>query len=341
MLSLRNVACGLVSVLIAVSIASRLFAEAPPSAPNRLPRQSHNRMVCIKAKGKDVIYVNMPGHFDLGSPSISPDGKWIAFDAMTVGEKPIRESWLLGVEGKGLKKLADGAVPRWSPDGKRILFTRCQFFNEKGVDVEKGTIFELDMASGKKRELVKGRFADWSPDGTRLAFANEGEPTSTGGTFYGSKLYIAGADGRKPKELTDGDWPTWSPDGKKIAYCMHKEGAPPQIHLIDMKTKKTELVGIGGYRPQWSGDGKSVYCNGLLPCPDLRGHRRAPVRLWVDKSRVEFFALDKDCSFAPCMSRDGRTLVLIVDSDGRAKTWEEEQAEAEKEERIESHPEVP
>jgi hypothetical protein len=55
------------------------FAESP-DAP-RLPNQQHNRMICIKTDAVDHAFVDMPGHWDVGSPSISPNGKWVVFDS--------------------------------------------------------------------------------------------------------------------------------------------------------------------------------------------------------------------------------------------------------------------
>jgi len=90
-----------------IAIASGSRAAEPP---RRLPNQIYNRMVYVRTGTNTEVYVNMPDHFDLGSPSISPDGKWIALDALTIGEYPRREAWLVGVDGNGLRKLADGRL---------------------------------------------------------------------------------------------------------------------------------------------------------------------------------------------------------------------------------------
>ena len=156
--------------------------SAETSPPQRWPGQQHNRMVCIKAEGKEAVYVDMPGHYDLGSPSLSPDGKAVAFDALTVGEDPARQTWLVGIDGKGLRKVTDAGVPRWSPDGKRVMVTRTTL---SAGQIQTQDLVEIDVATGKERGVFSGRFGDWSPDGSRIALAIGGERTCEYAAFTG------------------------------------------------------------------------------------------------------------------------------------------------------------
>ena len=102
---------------VAVVVFVAAFVVAGPSfagqltKQDRLPSQKYNRGLLIVAEARPELYVDMPDHFDVGSPSISPDGKWIAFDAMTIGQHPVRENWLVGIDGKDLRKLCNGATP--------------------------------------------------------------------------------------------------------------------------------------------------------------------------------------------------------------------------------------
>lgn len=134
--------------------------------------------------------------------------------------------------------------------------------------------------------------------------------------------------------------PVGRPTASKSSTASTRKTPRPQLHAIDMRTKRSVPIGIGFYGAQWSSDGKSVYCNGLMPQLDL-SLGRFPARLWIDRSKIEFFALDKDVPFSPCVSRDGKTLVLIVDSDGPAKSPEEQKKEAEAEAAEKEHPEIP
>ena len=74
---------------------------------------------------KEGNWVVMAGFSELGSPCFSRDGKWIAFDGYKRGfNNSSSESWIARSDGRDLTRLANGATPRWSPDGNRLLFVR-------------------------------------------------------------------------------------------------------------------------------------------------------------------------------------------------------------------------
>lgn len=315
MSSLSNSAIEALAIIMGLLASSSCTAE--PGSPKRLPHQKFNRMLYIKGEGKTDLYVNMPNHYDVGSPTFSPDGKSIAFDAMTIGDSPIRESWVVGVDGKNLRKLTKGAVPRWSPDGKRVVITRDA--NPDHNDGSDSAMFVIDLASGKEQKLRAGRLGDWSPDGKQLVFSDQGTVTNNGGTRTNSTLFLAKADGSDPEELGDGDWPSWSPDGKKIACCVHEQGSVPILWVIDLAAKKRDRLGPGFYRPQWSGDSKSVVAKRFAVRDAGKGYWNPPARFWLDKGRIDFFLMDRDNPWSPCDSRDGKSVVIVVDSEGHKK----------------------
>ncbi len=298
--------------LLTALIAPSCSRTAEP--PRRLSNQIYNRMVYVRTATGSEVFVNMPGHWDLGSASISPDSKWVAFDGLTIGDNPERETWLLGVDGNGLRKLSDGGTPRWSPDGKRLLICR----DVVGNFSQQHQMYEFEIATGKEKLIREGRFADWSPDGKRIVFAAEGSRTENTGVHPGSQIWTADADGSGAAKLCDGNWPSWSPDGKTIAYCVQEQGKPGEIWIFDLDTKQQKKIGLGHYRAQWAGDSKSFVCNGSYPIPGETTYSRAPARFRLDKPlRPTYFSTELDNPWSPCVSRDDRITVLIVDSQKR------------------------
>src|ERR1700733_16109635 len=112
-----------IAVLITASILAALllfaFVRAQTSiTPNTIRIQSLDD----PARGQWVV---MPGFSELGSPTFSRDGQWIAFDAYKQGfNNSSAECWIARRDGQDLKRLVIGATPRFSPDGKRLLFMR-------------------------------------------------------------------------------------------------------------------------------------------------------------------------------------------------------------------------
>ena len=91
----------------------------------------------------------------------SPDGKRLAFEA------GFGHIYVINLDGSRLKLVAkDAESPRWSPDGKTILFAKND-----------GTGISLVGAGGGTPRLIRKtptngsvHYATWSSDGTRIAF---------------------------------------------------------------------------------------------------------------------------------------------------------------------------
>jgi dipeptidyl aminopeptidase/acylaminoacyl peptidase len=117
----------------------------------------------------------------IGDPQISPDGSRVAFVRVTVNEKKEGYNtsiWSVPVAGgeepHQLTKGDHDSAPRWSPDGKYLLFLRA---TEKEGKPEPPQLSILSMAGGDSfvfTDLPKGGSSPvWGPDGKTIAFISE------------------------------------------------------------------------------------------------------------------------------------------------------------------------
>jgi Tol biopolymer transport system component len=257
---------------------------------------------------KSGNWVVMPGFSELGSPTFSRDGQWIAFDAYKKGFDNSRaECWIARRDGRELQRLAFGATPRFSPDGKRLLFVRE---NVNDRTFEEG-IYVINRDGSGEKKIGPGRWPDWSPDGTGIVFSLGGE--ETGGARLGSMICIAKADGSDRRQVVEGDCPSWSPDGEKIAYCRSTRERPPLINIYDLRENADTTVGIGWFRANWMPDNKSVVANGFT------GRKPAMVRLSLTIPRkVIEQSTEYEAPSSPSVSWDGKEIIFIARRPGPA-----------------------
>lgn len=212
------------------------------------------------------------------APSISPDGKYVAF----LSEKDLLsiDLFLADAEtGQILRKLTSRArnshidefnfiesAGTWSPDGKQFAFST--------FSGGRNQLVIIDVSDGKTLNMIPmgdvEEFGNltWSPEGNSIAFS---------GLKAGqSDLFLYDFNSKQVIQLTNDSYsdyqPSFSRDGKKIVFSSDRlalnratntANIPFNLAIIDVRTKAVESINIfnqaNNLNPQFSADDTKIY----------------------------------------------------------------------------------
>lgn len=162
-------------------------------------------------------------------------------------------------DGRNITQLTEAPIqdvdPRWSPDGKRIVFERVIT-----PDKQSGVLFIMDADGANLHQLTDhfglDTFPSFSPDGKRIVF------TSDINREIG--VYVMDLDSKAIKKIADylANYPDWSPDGRHIVFS----NAGSNIWIMDANGKNArrllppipEGIRIRRQGPRWSPNGRQI-----------------------------------------------------------------------------------
>ena len=184
----------------------------------------------------------------------SPDAQWVVYCSF-----PDHTLWRMRANGTEKLQLTSppwmADLPRWSSDGKQILFTNEAPGKGRGV-------FVVSADGGPPRRVTEGGNPTWSPDGGAVAYNFWIPPTQSGATFS-SEIHIIDLRTGKDSRILGSEGkigPLWSPDGK---YLLASAGPVGDLALYDFQTQKWSEFAKGAFvNWEWTQDGKFVYCVG-------------------------------------------------------------------------------
>jgi Tol biopolymer transport system component len=216
----------------------------------------------IRMAGKSQEFsIYLPG-VSAGEADIQPNGEWI-----TYVEHPDLTLWRSKLDGSSRTQLTyapmQAHIPRWSPDGKQIVFMASRpgkpwkIFVVGSEGAESGTPREVIPAGQNQGDRNQGD-PSWTAGGDSIVFA--GMPWLEYGAATGPNIHIVDLKTSQVSDVPGSEnlfSPRCSPDGRYVAAL---SADSTKMMLYDMGKKRWAALAVSRFGfENWSRDGKYIY----------------------------------------------------------------------------------
>lgn len=225
-----------------------------------------------------------------------------------------REVYLVDYDGYGLRQLTKEnalvMLPKWTPDGKKIIYTSYRDNNPDLYSIKE---------NGTGRKMLSGfqglnSMARFSPDGKSLVIvlSKDGNP----------ELYLLTPGGEIIRRLTNNKTidtsPSWSPSNRDLVFINDRTGIP-QMFVMDIdgaNVRRLTYNNIYTDSPEWSPTGERITYVCRMPngefnifTTDVSGNYQQQLTKGTKRNEN------------PSWSPDGRFLVFVSTRNGKSQLF--------------------
>jgi len=203
--------------------------------------------ISVDERQSEILALPVSGMFDA---QVSPDGRQLAFSLASTQKKDNNSIWLVGIDGKGLRKLTNQPEleisPAWRPGAAEIIYSA-------GKTVDAHELWRVNLKYHSQEQLTTGR-GSLKVDPAVTAAGTIAYSDNRMGSY---DIWVMDIEGGKPVRITDmpefeGE-PSWSPDGKALAFSVYRSGEK-RIWVADSKgqgAKPVTPAGVNSRSPAW------------------------------------------------------------------------------------------